>query len=635
MPLPNYTIKKFRGFANRPEPSKVAGGVITDGLNWVFAGSKSKEGVDKMELRRGYKILGTDAGVGKITGLRVIPRSDGTEILYRTRARKLEYYDTTTEDWIEVGTNIFPAGASGEDMSIEPYESLAGASGYISSPNSSIYKIMPANLGSYIDLVSTSHRGKIRINNNRMILWDRRGTNKQQDKTGFYGSKLDKDSYADYTSVTAEVLDSGDGSTVSFSGTLAFKSGGSKRSCFGVTITDGTETFIDDYNGVLVGDQGGTGTINYISGDWAVTFNTAPTSGTDNITADYQYEDPTSAGIADFAFSSTRVAGEGFYIPHGEGAGDAQSSEFFEGAYYLFHEKKSWKLTISATDDAATNLPYRQRVGVPNHRATVGVGEGIYYLDTSEEKAEDVIVRILELERLSGSVIPNDVSPLVLFADYRFDLAVLKEWGDFIALACRTADNVANNRIFLWDRNLGVWSPPLDFQASCLEVYNGALVGGDSTTNNVYELFSGFDDDDGLIPNYVEMELTDLGVDGLKNTKRVVVEGDIQEDQILKVYASYDRSDFVEIATIEGNGDYVDIGSDILIGQVTIGQKSIGTGDVATANHYKFETKINTDRYNQIQLRFEATQIGYVSVYLYQLKDNRLKSRKTVSKYIS
>jgi len=633
--LNNYTVRKFKGFANRPEPSKVASGVITAGLNWIFTGSKSKEGVDKMELRRGYRLLGSDVGVGKVTGLRQISKSDGTEVLYRTRARKLEYYDDDTEDWVEVGTNIFPVAASGEDMSIEPYDSLAGAAGYISSPNSSIYKIMPANPDSYVDLASTSHRGKIRINNNRMLLWNNLSSSKQKDNTGWWGSKIDKDIISDYTAVVNEVVSSGDGVIKTFTGTLAFKAGGSKRSCFSVIFTDGTETFNDDYNGVLTGDQGGTGTINYISGTYSVTFNTAPVSGTGNITVNYSYEDPISGGIADFSYSVPRVAGEGFYIPHGEGAGHAMSSEFFDGVYYLFHEKKAWKLTITANDDDASNLPYRQRVGVPNHRATAGVGEGIFYVDTSEEKVEDVVVRILELEKLSGSVIPNDVSPLILFEDYRFDDAVLKEWGDYIVLACRTSDATENNRMFLWDRNLGVWSPPQDLQAYCIEIYNGALVAGDSTTANAYELFSGFDDDESNIPNYVTMELTNLGVDGAKKTRRIVIEGEIQEDQTLKVYASYDRGDFVEIAEIDGKGSYVDIGSDILIGQTTLGQKAIGTGDVAFANHYKLETKINSDKYNDVQLKFEATGLGYVSVYFYQLKDNRYKGRKTIQRYIS
>lgn len=40
-----------------------------------------------------------------------------------------------------------------------------------------------------------------------------------------------------------------------------------------LTITDGTETFTDDGAGLLIGDKGGTGSVNYNGGDIAVTFN--------------------------------------------------------------------------------------------------------------------------------------------------------------------------------------------------------------------------------------------------------------------------------------------------------------------------------------------------------------------------
>lgn len=39
------------------------------------------------------------------------------------------------------------------------------------------------------------------------------------------------------------------------------------------------ETFTDNSNGVLIGSQGGSGTINYTSGAWTLTFNAAVTSG--------------------------------------------------------------------------------------------------------------------------------------------------------------------------------------------------------------------------------------------------------------------------------------------------------------------------------------------------------------------
>lgn len=75
----------------------------------------------------------------------------------------------------------------------------------------------------------------------RMVMWDL-----ANDKTGLYGSFIDE---ANYTTVSAEVI--ADTAT----GTLAFKGGGSTRTCFGVVITDTSsgEVFTDNYNGVLTG----------------------------------------------------------------------------------------------------------------------------------------------------------------------------------------------------------------------------------------------------------------------------------------------------------------------------------------------------------------------------------------------
>ncbi len=47
-----------------------------------------------------------------------------------------------------------------------------------------------------------------------------------------------------------------------------------------LSITDGVETFADNGAGLLTGNQGGTGTINYSTGVWNITFNTAVVSGT-------------------------------------------------------------------------------------------------------------------------------------------------------------------------------------------------------------------------------------------------------------------------------------------------------------------------------------------------------------------
>lgn len=116
------------------------------------------------------------------------------------------------------------------------------------------------------------------------------------DKTGLYGSYIDE---ANSTTETGEII--ADTAT----GTLAFKAGDAKRTCFGVVITDtsSTEVFTDNYNGVLVGSLGGTGTINYTTGAFT-------TSQSGAGTATYQWEMSNNNGITDFTKSATRVAGQ-------------------------------------------------------------------------------------------------------------------------------------------------------------------------------------------------------------------------------------------------------------------------------------------------------------------------------------
>ena len=75
------------------------------------------------------------------------------------------------------------------------------------------------------------------------------------------------------------------------------------------------ELFTDNYLGVLTGSLGGTGTINYLTGAWSVTFNTAPTSLSNNVQASYQFETSNDGGVTDFTHSGTRLAGEGFVFP--------------------------------------------------------------------------------------------------------------------------------------------------------------------------------------------------------------------------------------------------------------------------------------------------------------------------------
>ncbi len=85
-------------------------------------------------------------------------------------------------------------------------------------------------------------------------------------------------------SAESTAIATGDGHTINFSGTLA-----NGRILSGsLVITDGTEIFQDQGVASLVGDKGGGGTIDRFTGDYSLTFHTAPASGVP-IVVSYNY----------------------------------------------------------------------------------------------------------------------------------------------------------------------------------------------------------------------------------------------------------------------------------------------------------------------------------------------------------
>lgn len=82
------------------------------------------------------------------------------------------------------------------------------------------------------------------------------------------------------------IIGTGDASETDFTVTITLPTNhaiqpGSVEIFDGDTIGGATEVFTDDGNGVLTGDAGGTGTINYKTGAISVSFNAAPSNGTE------------------------------------------------------------------------------------------------------------------------------------------------------------------------------------------------------------------------------------------------------------------------------------------------------------------------------------------------------------------
>lgn len=629
-----YNVNNFgHGLLTRIEPQSIPDGSAADSLNFVFK-------ADKLELRRGSLLLGTTVdGAGKVTGLGVGTLSNGTQLLYKTYAQKVLYYDTTTSDWIEIGIDMLPAAASGEDVSFAAYTNLAGSQMLLSSPNSSIYKIMNANPGSITDLLSTTYRGYLKIGQGRSFLWNQQGSTGGKDKTSVYGSYIDKDELSDYTQIAGEAI--GVLGSLTYSGTLAFKAAGPKRTCFFVTFADTAETFTDNYDGTLSGTLGGTGTINYTTGVYSITFASAAAGA---VTATYYWEDSTSTGVADFSKSTPRTAGQGFVMPQPDAGGNLQGIAEYQDSQYCIHRFGTNKLTLGQTDTSATNLPFRKKVGIPNWRAYCETGDGVYYVDDVDEA--DPHIRLLTLNVVSTEVVPVSVSEALDLSNYRFDHAAMAEWGNFVLVACRTSDSAANNRVLAYDRIIKNWAIH-DWWVSCFAVYNGTLVGGSSVTNDAFTLFSGSDDDDSTISGHWIGGISLLAImsgrskraypiPSLKKVKRMVVQGEIGPSQHVEVHLSLDNGQFVLVGQIDGDGTYVDKTQSVDVGAVTVGRIEVGGGGEQgeiPAYNYIHELSLGLAKFRTIQLKLQPTGLGYFSVAGITWKDIRIKEMRLASKY--
>lgn len=605
--LPSIETLAFKyGIMSYMEPQQIPRGAASDSLNFHTRGSK-------IETRNGYAPVGLEiAGNGTTRGIFTAHKWDGTEVIVTVRNFKLEYFDDASGLWVEIGSNLLANAPTGEIISFAEYTSPAGAQLWVSSPSTVLIKIMTANMASYVDQYDSSKnfKGYIRIYQNAMRLWGYlgnslgRGTN-----SALRRSHIDGQAYA---TVTGEAIATGDGSTKTFNGTFSTISG--KKTCFATTFTDGVETFADDFLGTLTGSHGGTGTVNYATGVYSITFNTAPINLA-AITSDYATEDATNTGIADFTQSGSRLASEGVTFLQNFG-GRLLDVFVLNGSEYCLHERAAWVVTIAADDTSATNLVYRERLALASQRGGVATADGVYYIDTTN-KSRPYVAK-LSYNVQSTLVLPTDLSSKILdLTPYSPDQCVAWEWEKYIIFAIRTKDSLINNRLLLLNKELGSFDVD-DFYSNGFCNKDGALIAGDSVTANVYNFYSGFDDN-GAIPNaYWIGNLDDHGMGGLKKTREEWIEGDIDENQIVDVLVSVDRSAFVKIGEIDGTGSYVDHGQAVLIGSLIVGLNAVGGGsNGASAFHYLRKITVGQGRYKYFQIMFQPQGIGYFSVTQY------------------
>ena len=409
------------------------------------------------------------------------------------------------------------------------------------------------------------------------------------------------------------------------------------------------ERFIDDKSGNLTGQDGGTGTINYATGAYSVTFNTAVTNAV-KVYAQYFREDSTRVtgsgdaygGIVSFDYSVPRTNGQGLTFRQDDSGGKFQTIESFGPHEYCMHEFKTWVVTIGSPDDTegTSNLIYRDNVGIPYHRAAKATGDGVYYVD---HIGENPAIRKLDFGRFLSEVVPRSISDNLNLNNFEHEKAVVFEWGDYIIVACRDNTETVNNRMFMFNKQYKTWELH-SYRVSIFDYLGKTLIAGDSGSNNIFQLFSGLTDENSEIENYYITGEDDLNKEGVKKTNIMNIGGWIEINQAMRVSYSLDNDPFVEVTgnngspLIEGDGDYVDLSARKIIGSTVLGEDLIGGGEAPEnaifASPYELQFHVGTDKFERIRLKFEAVAIGYLSVSEYAFVDNRDKGRKLPTKYI-
>ncbi len=568
-----------------------------DSLGWV-----TKEG--KLILSYGKNIVGNDlATAGNVQGLWFGYKVDGTKVMYRKITTKIQYLNGTT--WTDIITGL----TLNADYTFANYSSLSGAFTFVGGIDG-IWKIINANPGSPINMAKLApYKGKILIDRARITLWDSANS-----KTTIFLSRQDQQKDGvQYTAVTSEA-------TASLIGTLAFKAGGATRNCYGIvlTLTGTGEVFTDNRLGALTGTLGGTGTINYATGAY-----TLSNSGVG--TASYKWEDSNSLGLTDFTASATRLAGEANIIQQAEG-GDSILNVLIgqDGHYYSEKSNSFYDMSISTDDLTFNNVVYRKDLGILSFRGGISSNKGIVFINTANVAKPEMTI-------LQRSITTTNVEPVILFpefkfANYDYSDSCMDTWERYVIVLCKTLGAPFNNTMLLCDMATGTVDA-IESNGRCVAKNNGILYVGSALTENVYETFSGFDEDGLPITNYwiSKNDQYQMAVgaaralryqmgERLKKYRKEKIKGMISPDQTLEIYISVDGAGFQLVGTINGSGSYVDNNASQAIGK-RIGDSQIG-GDDSTVVAYPFftEIKVNTPYFRTRTIKLVAKGIGYVDV---------------------
>ena len=553
----------------------------------------------RLTLVNGKTVVGASGSAGTVTGHNFGYKADGSKVHFRKIDTKIQYLNGTT--WTDIITGL----TSTADYSFANYSSLAGTFVYACGADG-LYKIHTANPGSYTDMydVAINFKGRSIIDKGRMLMW-----NLDNDKTALRGSWIDN---ATQTDVTNEVLGTGDGVQTVFTGTLAFKAGNPKATCYNIAINTNpaTVTARDNNLGVFIG-TGITGTINYTTGAYSLTFS-APVANLSTVRASYVHENTNTEGITDFTYSAVRLAGEGFRVPQDEGGDPILNVLIGTGGYYSMKSQSTYLFNIDTTDLVISNEVYRKEIGLPTWRSAISTSKGIIFMNTANpEKPE---FNILQKNTTGDAVEPFSLFQHFKFANYNYDDCTLDTYNRYFVIACRTPNAVANDTILLCDQ-LNNTVDITSYAGRTFAKNDGILYMGSSINQSVYELYTGYDDDGYPINNFWSGKSETWGANKLKKYRKLRLKGRISLEQSYGVYIDYDNNGFQLVGTVLGSGSYVDVTSPQSIGSNMVGTEPVGGGEFSIIYPYYLELRLKkVPKFRSRTVKFVALGIGYVDI---------------------
>lgn len=393
------------------------------------------------------------------------------------------------------------------------------------------------------------------------------------------------------------------------------------------------EVFQDNQQGILTSNLGGTGTINYATGAFTITFNTAPATSVP-IIGNYYQENATSGGILDFTFNIADPSIGMGYLELQGATGPILASSGFQGVEYNFHLYRTWNVELpqaggSYTD--ITNIQYWSQIGIPYARAQYATGDGVLLLDNTYPSEPKYSILAIPAGSTNLTVVPTWISQDLDLSDFDHNNAVAFRWGEYNVLACQPLVNGLpsgfNTVFFIQDIETNLWNQ-LDYSVTCLAEFQGALISGDSLSPNAFTLFSGMDDDENIIDNFWASSLTDLGLQGQKKVRYFYVQGLIQRPQAIQIRYGLNNGVLVPAYTILGTGSYVNSSAPVGVGSNTLGSTTIGSGSI-TALPFEIEFPVMTDYFEYIQIQFQALGIGWAQINKFGFRDIRHKNLKS------